>query len=208
MRRLLPLLAIMTAALAIAGEAPEVPAVRFDLLPGGRVNVVVGAKAHPMDATRADELRKALEALDLPGIRADLSKMRASLRAAEKAGAEAEIKAKAVERENGRVKAAERDIAELEKRRASLEEQIRRAQRAKADSVDGLRSQLASVNQRLAKEKRDLSRAKELQAKAKKAMDEADGLAKSGKAEAERLRKSAEERVEKVRSALAAAGVA
>ncbi len=208
MLRLPTCLALMTTCLAAATAVPDVPAVRFDLLPGGKVNVVVGTRTYPMEAAKAAELRKALEAMDLPGIRADISKMKEQLRAGEKAEVEAGIKAKAVERENGRVKAAEREIAELEKRRSSLEEQIKRAQRAKSDSLDGLRSQLSGVNQRLAKENRDLARAKELQAKAKRAKDEADSLAKAGPAEAERLRKSAEERLEKVRAALKAAGVA
>lgn len=208
MLRLLTSLALLTTSLAAATPVPDVPAVRFDLLPGGKVNVVVGTRTYPMESAKAAELRQALEALDLPGIRADISKMRERLRAGEKAEVEAGIKAKAVERENGRVKAAEREIAELEKRRASLEEQIKRAQRAKSDSLDSLRSQLSGVNQRLAKENRDLARAKELQAKAKRAKEEADGAAKAGPAEAERLRKSAEERLEKVRAALKAAGVA
>lgn len=208
MLRLLTSLALLTTSLAAATPVPDVPAVRFDLLPGGKVNVVVGTRTYPMESAKAAELRQALEALDLPGIRADISKMRERLRAGEKAEVEAGIKAKAVERENGRVKAAEREIAELEKRRASIEEQIKRAQRAKSDSLDSLRSQLSGVNQRLAKENRDLARAKELQANAKRAKDEADGVAKAGPAEAERLRKSAEGRLEKVRAALKAAGVA
>ncbi len=208
MVRLLILAWALALGTAWASEVPVVPAVRFDLLPGGRVNVVVDTKTFPIDAAKAAELRKTLEILDLPGIRTDLSKHREALRAADKAEAEAQIKGKAVERENSRVKSAESEVAELEKRRAYLEEQIRRAQRNKADTLDGLRSQLAGVNQRLTKEKKDLARAKELQGNAKKAREGAESLAKSSGAEAERLRKSASERVEKVRAALKAAGVA
>lgn len=208
MVRLLMLVCFLALGAARASEVPEVPAVRFDLLPGGRMNVVVGTKTFPMEATQGAELRKTLEGLDLPGIRSDLSRHREALRTADKASAEATLKAKAVERENGRVKAAENEVSGLEKRRSSLEEQIRRAQRNKLDTLDGLRSQLASVNQRLSKERKDLARAKELQGNAKKAQEAAEGLAKSSRSEAERLRRSAEERVEKVRAALKAAGVA
>lgn len=206
-RRLL-LLGSLAFVAARAAEIPEVPAVRFDLLPGGRMNVVVGAKTFPMESAKAAELRKTLEGLDLPGIRADLSKHREALRTADKASAEATIKAKAVERENGRVKAAENEVAGLEKCRTSLEEQIQRTKCSKADTVDGLRSQLAGVNQRLGKERKDLARARELQGNAKKAKETAEALAKSSRDEAERLRKSAAKRVEKVRAALKAAGVA
>ena len=93
-------------------------------------------------------------------------------------------------------------------KRGRIEEQIRRAQRNKSDTLEGLRSQLAGVNQRLAKEKKDLARAKELQGNANKAKETAEGVAKSSLAEAERLRKSAADRLEKVRAALQAAGVA
>ena len=208
MVRLLTLACSLALGAVRASEIPEVPAVRFDLLPGGRMNVVVGTKTFPMEATKGAELRKTLEGLDLPGIRSDLSRLREALRTADKAAAEATLKAKAVERENGRVKAAEGEVSGLEKRRASLEEQIRRAQRNKLDTLEGLRSQLAGVNQRLAKEKKDLARAKELQGNANKAKETAEGVAKSSLAEAERLRKSAADRLEKVRAALQAAGVA
>ena len=202
------LLALLLGGGLVASEPPEVPAVRFDLLPGGRVNVVADNRSVPMEAARAEELRKALDALDLPGVRKDVAKLRELLRAADKARAEAETKAKSAEREAGRVKAAEADVASLEKRRASLEEQIQRAQRSKSDTVDSLRSQLAGVNQGLTKERKDLARAQERLANARKAKDEAEGLAKSAAAEAGRLRKSAEERLGKVREALRAAGLA
>jgi len=202
----LVLILLLAGDLAASG-LPVVPAVRFDLLPGGRVNVVADNRVHPMEAARAEELRKALEALDLPGVRKDVAKLRELLTAADKARGEAETKAKATEREMARVKAAEGEVASLERRRKALEEQIQRAQRAKSDAVDGLRSQLADVNQRLAKERKDLARAQERLANARKARDEAEGLAKSAMAEAGRLRKSAEERLGKVREALAAAGV-
>ena len=202
------LLALLLGGGLVASEPPEAPAVRFDLLPGGRVNVVADNRSVPMEAARAEELRKALDALDLPGVRKDVAKLRELLRAADKARAEAETKAKSAEREAGRVKAAEADVASLEKRRASLEEQIQRAQRSKSDTVDSLRSQLAGVNQGLTKERKDLARAQERLANARKAKDEAEGLAKSAAAEAGRLRKSAEERLGKVREALRAAGLA
>jgi predicted nucleic acid-binding Zn-ribbon protein len=202
------LLALLLGGGLVASEPPEVPAVRFDLLPGGRVNVVADNRSVPMEAARAEELRKALDALDLPGVRKDVAKLRELLRAADKARAEAETKAKSAEREAGRVRAAEADVASLEKRRASLEEQIQRAQRSKSDTVDSLRSQLAGVNQGLTKERKDLARAQERLANARKAKDEAEGLAKSAAAEAGRLRKSAEERLGKVREALRAAGLA
>jgi DNA repair exonuclease SbcCD ATPase subunit len=206
-RRIL-LLGSLALVAARAAEIPEVPAVRFDLLPGGRMNVVVGAKTFPMDSAKAAELRKTLDGLDMPGMRSDVSKLREALRTAEKAEAEAAAKAKSVERENGRVKSAEKEVSGLEKRRASLEEQIQRAQRNKADTLDGLRSQLAGVNQRLTKEKKDLARAKELQGNARKAKEGAESLAKASASEAERLRKAVETRLEKVRAALMAAGVA
>ena len=202
------LLALLLGGGLVASEPPEVPAVRFDLLPGGRVNVVADNRSVPMEAARAEELRKALDALDLPGVRKDVAKLRELLRAADKARAEAETKAKSAERVAGRVRAAEADVASLEKRRASLEEQIQRAQRSKSDTVDSLRSQLAGVNQGLTKERKDLARAQERLANARKAKDEAEGLAKSAAAEAGRLRKSAEERLGKVREALRAAGLA
>lgn len=202
------LLALLLGGGLVASEPPEVPAVRFDLLPGGRVNVVADNRSVPMEAARAEELRKALDTLDLPGVRKDVAKLRELLRAADKARAEAETKAKSAEREAGRVRAAEADVASLEKRRASLEEQIQRAQRSKSDTVDSLRSQLAGVNQGLTKERKDLARAQERLANARKAKDEAEGLAKSAAAEAGRLRKSAEERLGKVREALRAAGLA
>lgn len=208
MVRILMLACFLAQGAARASEVPEVPAVRFDLLPGGRMNVVVGTKTCPMEATQGAELRKTLEGLDLPGIRSDLSRHREALRTADKASAEATIKAKAVERENVRVKAAENEVAGLEKCRTSLEEQIQRTKCSKADTVDGLRSQLAGVNQRLGKERKDLARARELQGNAKKAKATAEAMAKSSRDEAERLRKSAAERVEKVRAALKAAGVA
>jgi DNA repair exonuclease SbcCD ATPase subunit len=172
------------------------------------MNVVVGAKTYPMDSAKAAELRKTLDGLDMPGMRSDVSKLREALRTAEKAEAEAAAKAKSVERENGRVKSAENEVSGLEKRRASLEEQIQRAQRNKVDTLDGLRSQLAGVNQRLTKEKKDLARAKELQGNARKAKEGAESLAKASASEAERLRKAVETRLEKVRAALMAAGVA
>ena len=72
MLRLLTCLALLTTCLAAATAVPDVPAVRFDLLPGGKVNVVVGTRTYPMEAAKAAELRQALEAMDLPGIRADI----------------------------------------------------------------------------------------------------------------------------------------
>lgn len=205
--------ATLVLAMLLAGEVtgtglPEVPSVRFDLLPGGRVSVVVDNRTHPMEAAKSEELRKALEPLDLPGLRKDVAKLRELIRAADKARGEAETKAKATERETARVKAAEGEVASLEKRRKALEEQIQRAQRSKSDTVEGLRSQLTGVNQGLAKERKDLARAQERLAGARKAKDGAEGLAKSATAEAERLRKSAEERLAKLVEVLRAAGVA
>ncbi len=208
MRLPLACLALTLAALTRAATVPEVPAVRFDLLPGGKVNVVVGARAYPMEAAKAAELRSTLEGLDLAGLRGEVGKLREALRAVDKARTETATKAKALERESGRVKAAEKEIAALEKRRADLESQIARAQRSGADTTDSLRSQLSGVNQRLAKENKDLARARELQAKAGKSRDAASAAEASATAEADRLGKAVEGRLEKVRAALRAAGVA
>ena len=208
MRLPLACLTLTLAALTRAATAPEVPAVRFDQLPGGKVNVVVGARVHPMEAAKAAELRSSLEALDLAGLRTEAGKLREALRAVDKARTETASRAKALERESGRVKAAEKEIATLEKRRGDLEGQIARAQRSGTDAADALRSQLSGVNQRLAKENKDLARARELQGKAGKARDAASAAEASATAEADRLGKAVEGRLEKVRAALRAAGVA
>lgn len=200
-------LLVATLPLAAQTDLPVVKAVRFDLLPGGRTLVVVERKAYPMDAAKALELKAALDALDLPGIRADVSKLREALRTAEKAESEQELKAKALERESGRVKAAEAQVASLDRRKAYLEDQLRRAVRAKAENVDALRSQLNSVNATLNRERKDLLRAKELQGKAAAAKSAAASQGKSAARLAEELRKSIEARLGKVDDALQAAGV-
>lgn len=95
MRRLATAL-LLALVSAQAEDLPVVPAVRFELLPGEKVNVVVDNKVHPLDAAVADTLRKALDAVDLAAVRADVSKLRDALRRADKAGDEAELKAAGV----------------------------------------------------------------------------------------------------------------
>lgn len=207
LRRVL-LLGLLTALpLAAQSDLPAVPSVRFDLLPGGRTNVVVEQKAFPMESAKAAELKAKLDALDLPGIRADVSKLRDALRTEAKSEAEAELKAKSLERESGRVKEAEGQVASLEKRKASLEDQIRRAQRAKADNLETLRGQLNSLNATLGKERKDLVRAKELQEKAKAAKGAAESEGKSATRKAEELGKSIRQRLAKVEAVLREFGV-
>ena len=188
-------------------DLPTVKAVRFDLLPGGRTNVVVEQKAFAMDSAKAAELKAKVDALDLPAIRADVSKLREAMRQAEKAGAEAELRGRSLERENGRAKAAAAEVASLEKRKGQLEEQIRRASRAKAENLDSLRAQLNSLNARLGKERKDLERAKELQAKAQEAKSRAEGEGKSAANKAEELRKSIRARLDRLDEALRDAGL-
>lgn len=199
--RLLALLPLL-AALASAQDELAVPAFRVDLLPGGRANVVVDQKAHPMDLAKANEIKAKVEALDLAGMRSDLSKLRALEREAAEADKEGETKDKAVEREAGRVKEAERQVASLEKRKDQLEDQLRRAQRAKSDNQDDLRRQINTVNASLGQERKDLARAKENLARAQRNRKETAAAAQSAQSEAATLRKSLASRVAALRALL------
>lgn len=195
-------LLLLGAALAQGQDELAVPAFRVDLLPGGRANVVVDQKVHPMDQARAAQIKAQVDALDLPAIRSDLSKLRALERQAAESEKEMETRTKALERENGRVRQAEQQIASLEKRKEQLEEQVRRAQRNRQDNEDDLRQQVSSVNASLVQERKDLSRARENLGRAQRNRKETEGAHKAAQGQAEALRKSVASRVAKVRELL------
>jgi chromosome segregation ATPase len=200
MRPLLMLL--LGAALASAQDDLAVPAFRVDLLPGGRANVVVDQKTHPMDLAKANALKAKVDALDPARMRSDLAKLRTVEREALAAEKEGETRDKAVEREAGRVKDAERQVAALQKRQDQLEDQVRRAQRAKAGNLDDLRRQLNSVNLSLAQERKDLTRSKENLVRAQKNRKETAAAAEAASGQAAALRKSLAARTAQLRALL------
>lgn len=200
MRALLAFL--LGASLAPAQDGLAIPAFRVDLLPAGRANVVVDQKAHPMDLAKANDLKAKVEALDVAAMRSDLSKLRTLEREAAEAEKEMETRDKALERENGRVKDAERQVASLEKRKDQLEDQLRRAQRSRSDNQDDIRRQISSVNASLAQEKKDLGRSRENLARAQKNRKETAGAAASANSKAADLRKSLSGRIAAFRGLL------
>ncbi len=200
MRALLALL--LGAGLASAQDELAIPAFRVDLLPAGRANVVVDQKAHPMDLAKANDLKAKVDALDVAAIRSDLSKLRTLEREAAEAEKEMETRDKALERENGRVKDAERQVASLEKRKDQLEDQLRRAQRSRSDNQDDIRGQINSVNASLAQEKKDLGRSRENLARAQKNRKETAATADAANAKAADLRKSLSGRIAALRGLL------
>lgn len=201
-----PMRALLTLLLGtLAASAQDdlaIPAFRVDLLPGGRANVVVDQKAHPMDLAQANALKAKVDALDLPGMRSDLSKLRSLERDAAEAEKDMETRDKALGRESGRVKDAERQLASLEKRKDQLEDQVRRAQRNRAANLDDLRRQVASVNTSLGQERKDLARAKENLARAQRNRKETAAAAESAAAGAASLRKSLSGRITACRGLL------
>jgi len=200
MRAALPLL--LGAILASAQDNLVIPAFRVDLLPGGRANVVVDQKAFPMDLAKANNLKAKVDALDVAAMRSDLSKLRTFEREAAEAEKEGETRDKALERETGRVKGAERQVAALEKRKDQLEDQVRRAQRNKAGNLNDLRRQLNSVNGSLGEERKDLARARENLARAQKNRKETAAAAESASSGAADLRKSLSRRLATLRALL------
>lgn len=201
MRALLALL--LCASLASAQDDLAIPAFRVDLLPAGRANVVVDQKAYPMDLAKANDLKAKVDALDVAAMRSDLSKLRTLEREAAEAEKEMETRDKALERENGRVKDAERQVASLEKRKDQLEDQLRRAQRSRSDNQDDIRRQINSVNASIAQEKKDLGRSRENLARAQKNRKETSSAAASANSQAADLRKSLSGRIAAFRGLLA-----
>ena len=195
-------LLLLGATSLLAQDDLAIPAFRVDLLPGGRANVVVDQKAHPMDLAKANALKAKVDALDLAAMRSDLSKLRTLEREAAAADKDMETRDKAVERETGRVKDAERQVASLEKRKDQLEDQVRRAQRNRASNLDDLRRQVNSVNAAIGQERKDLSRARENLARAQKNRKETGAAVDSALARAADLRKSLAGRIEALRALL------
>jgi chromosome segregation ATPase len=199
--RLLIALAL-SSVLSSAQDDLAVPAFRVDLLPGGKANVVVDQKAHPMDLARATALKAKVDELDLAAMRSDLSKLRALRREAAEADGELETRDKAVTRETARVKDAERQLASLEKRKDQLEDQIRRAQRSKANNLDDLRRQLNGVNASLGGERKDLARARENLARAQKNRKETVDTRSAAQSQADSLHQSLTKRIVALRALL------
>jgi chromosome segregation ATPase len=187
---------------ASARDDLAVPAFRVDLLPGGRANVMVEQKAFPMDLARANALKAKVDALDLAAMRSDLTKLRALEREGASADREMDTRAKAVDREGGRVKDAERQLASLEKRKDQLEDQLRRAQRNRSDNQDALRRQINDVNAALGRERKDLARARENLARARKNQKETGDLVAASRTRAADLRKDLSRRIGALRTLL------
>lgn len=195
---------------AISGVGQEIPtltAIRFENLPGGKIQVVVEQKPYVLEAQVAQELKAELEALDLPAIRSDISKLRDLVQQGEKAAAQAELKTKASERETQRFNQLTTEMNGWVKREGQLEEQLKRAVRNQAANTESLRGQLNNARASLNKVRKELARAKELKDKAANAVSVATSEAKGASQKAEELRRSLNSRLTKVRTALNKAGI-
>ncbi len=191
----------------VGQEIPSLPAIRFENLPGGKIQVVVEQKPYSLEPSIASTLKAELEALDLPSIRTDISKLRDLVRKAEKADSLAELKAKASERETQRFNQLSAEATSLAKRVTQLEGQVNRALRNKATNVESLRSQLHNTKASLNSTRKELARAKELKDKAANASTLATSETKSASQEVEALRRDLVSRLSNVRTALNKAGI-
>ena len=197
---------IATGSPAGARESLVVPAVSVELTYGGEGKLTVDGKVTKLTGEQATQLRADLAPLHPETLSRDLAKVQDLEAAAAKASGEADLRQRAVEREQDRIKDQEKVIASLEKRQKEYQDELNEAtERNYNTNLDNLRAKLNAVSSSLASERKELERAKERLALATKRQAENAATIKTSTEQAAALRKALTERVEKVNGLLKAA---
>lgn len=211
---MLPFLAALTLAAAASDLPPAPPRVTVTTIPGREVfSLAYDVKRVDLPVSRQAEVAEALQGAHLDQLLAAHLKLRTAAEAAKKASTAQDEAEKAADREKERVQKQQADVDKAEKQVETAKQNLENAQRRREDTktIDGYQATLTAANGRLSTEKKQLTRAKEVAARADsraKEAAQAEALAqKAQKTVADDFAKAAVNAEPALKKLRAAAGV-
>ena len=183
---LLPLAALFFGA-AVTELPPAPPRVTVLAVPGRDLcTLAYDQKRVELPASRQTELTDTLKAAQLDSLLAAHIKLRGALEGVKKADGLQDEAQKSTERENDRVAKQQAEVNRCEKQIDNTKQNLESARRRREDNntIDNLQAAISAANGRLSSEKKQLSRAKEIQNLAEERAKDADGVVAKAQAAA------------------------